>query len=83
MAKKDEKSGAKKSPAPMKSPAPAVVRTPPAAPKKVEKPELKVSFARWFRTKKHKPHWAAGMQAYTDTRRRRTLAEWDRLFKNY
>jgi hypothetical protein len=55
--------------------------SPPAAAEK--KPEPLVSFARWFSSKKFKPHWAAGMQAYTDTTIRRTMADWDRLFKNY
>lgn len=56
-------------------------------PPKKEEPkqdlEPLVSFSRWFRSKRYKPHWAAGMQAYTDTTRRRTMSAWDRLFKNY
>lgn len=51
--------------------------------KKPEKSEPPVSFARWFSSKKFKPHWAAGMQAYTDTTVRRSMADWDRLFKSY
>jgi len=54
---------------------------PPAPRKKSQEPL--VSFARWFQSKKFKPHWAAGMEAYADISRRRTMAEWDRLFKNY
>ena len=52
-------------------------------PPKLEKPEPAVSFAYWFRSKRFKPHWAAGMQAYTDTTRRRTVADWNRLFESY
>jgi hypothetical protein len=55
----------------------------PKAPPAPKKPEPLVSFARWFRSKRFKPHWAAGMEAYTDTTRRRSMADWDRLFKNY
>lgn len=57
------------------------MKKPPVQPPKTQ--ETLVSFARWFRSKKFKPHWAAGMEAYTDTSRRRTMADWDRLFKNY
>lgn len=53
-----------------------------ASPPPEEKKPL-VTFARWFNSKKFKHHWAAGMQAYVDTTRRRTMEEWDRLFANY
>lgn len=92
MPKKDEKSGAKKTPVlPKKEDQPKAaptvtlkntkVKFVPPTPKK--KPEPKITFARWFRSKKFKPHWAAGMEAYTDTKRARTVADWDRLFKAY
>jgi len=55
----------------------------PVQKKEEKKPEPLVSFARWFASKKFKPHWAAGMQTYTDTSIRRTMTEWDRLFKAY
>ena len=53
------------------------------APKDQEKPEKLVTFGQWFRFKRFKLHWAAGMQAYTDTSRRRTLGDWDKLFEKY
>jgi hypothetical protein len=58
-----------------------VAKTPPPVEKK--KPEPLVAFSVWFRAKRFKPHWAAGMQAYADTTKRRTVADWDRLFKGY
>lgn len=45
--------------------------------------EPRVNFARWFRSKGFKPHWEAGMRAYTNTEGRRPLLEWDRLFRDY
>jgi hypothetical protein len=42
-----------------------------------------VPFARWFQAKGFKPHWIRGMQAFTDTSGRKTMEEWDQVFKNY
>jgi len=46
-----------------------------------------VSFERWFaarsKQKRWKPHWLAGMRAYADTSGRKSIEEWDRIFKNY
>ena len=57
---------------------------PKAAPKEAAPPpEPRMSFARWFRSKGFKPHWASGMEAYADTSGRRTAADWEALFKNY
>lgn len=54
-----------------------------AAPRK----EPLVSFERWFKArspeKGYKPHWIAGMQAFTDTSTRRSMSDWDSIFKNY
>jgi len=52
-----------------------------ASPKKELAPL--VSFARWFQSKGFKPHWRGGMEAFADTTGRRTVEEWDKLFKNY
>ena len=45
--------------------------------------EIPCTFSRWFRSKGFKPHWQAGMEAYTDVSRRRKPSEWEALFKNY
>lgn len=42
-----------------------------------------VPFKRWFQAKGFKPHWRGGMEAFTDTSVRRTMEEWDRIFKDY
>ncbi len=47
------------------------------------KPEQRVSFDRWFAHKSFKPHWKRGMAAYTNVDGRRTLEDWDLLFKRY
>lgn len=44
---------------------------------------LRFSFKRWFVSKGYKPHWRAGMEAFTDTSGLRTAEEWDHLFKAY
>lgn len=46
-------------------------------------PEPLVSFDRWFASKAYKPHWKAGMAAYTDITARRSVSDWDRVFKGY
>lgn len=59
------------------------------APKKVEakppaKPESRpISFDRWFASKNFKPHWKAGMAAFTDTSVRRSVEAWDEVFGKY
>lgn len=49
--------------------------------------ESPVTFERWFKIRgkerKFKPHWAAGMQAYTDTNVPRPMPEWDNIFSKY
>lgn len=55
----------------------------PDAPAKAEQPERKVSFRRWFQARGFKSHWDKGMAAYTDTTVRRTMSEWDGVFKDY
>lgn len=42
-----------------------------------------ITFDRWFTSKSFKPHWKAGMAAYTDTSGRKTAAEWDAIFARY
>ena len=54
-----------------------------AAPKKTTQPEHQVSFRRWFQARGFKSHWDKGMMAFTDTSVRRTMSEWDRVFKDY
>jgi hypothetical protein len=86
--KKEKEGEAKKEPTSKKAEVKVEtkVEAKPKLAKKVSPPAPKeplVAFARWFTSKKFKPHWAAGMEAYTDTARRRTMTEWDRLFKNY
>jgi hypothetical protein len=44
---------------------------------------LMVTFDRWFTAKKFKPHWKEGMQAHVDTAGRKTMEQWDLIFKNY
>lgn len=56
-----------------------------AVPVKVEskKAEIPCTFSRWFRMKGFKPHWQAGMEAYTDVSVKRTPEDWERIFKAY
>lgn len=42
-----------------------------------------VAFVRWFQAKGFKPHWRGGMEAFADTSGRKTMEEWDKVFKNY
>ena len=43
-----------------------------------------VTFDRWFASKKEfKSHWKEGMAAFTNTNIRRTVVEWDEVFKGY
>lgn len=42
-----------------------------------------IPFARWFSAKGFKPHWKLGMEAFADTTGKRTMEEWDQIFKNY
>lgn len=42
-----------------------------------------VPFARWFSARGFKPHWRGGMESFTDTSGKKTMEEWDRIFKNY
>jgi hypothetical protein len=55
--------------------------------KEQPKVEPQVAFARWFRARMKergfKAHWADGMKAYADITQRRTMSEWDEIFKNY
>jgi hypothetical protein len=44
---------------------------------------LLITFDRWFASKGFKPHWKAGMAAFTDTSSRKTAAEWEAAFKAY
>jgi len=48
---------------------------------------LPISFSKWFKLRAKergfKPHWVAGMQAFTNTAVPRTVSDWDRLFENY
>lgn len=77
-AKKDPKPKAAAASEPKSKPSPE-----PTAPAKAEQPERTVSFKRWFQNKGFKPHWEKGMAAYTDTTVRRTMSEWDGVFKDY
>lgn len=55
--------------------------------KKIETPaapqEQLVSFSRWFVARGFRAHWKEGMAAYTDITLKRTMSDWDRVFKNY
>lgn len=53
----------------------------PANPRIVVEPLL--PFDRWFKSKGFKPHWKAGMKAYTNTSVRLTFKQWDEIFKSY
>jgi len=46
-------------------------------------PPMLVTFDRWFAAKKYKPHWKDGMLAFTNTDGRKTMEEWDSIFKKY
>lgn len=56
-----------------------------AASEQPKKPDPKpaVPFARWFGARGFKPHWRGGMEAYADTTGKKSMEEWDRIFKNY
>jgi hypothetical protein len=76
-----------KQPQPQPSAPPAakpvkVVVQPPSA-KSTEPPVPTISFNRWFAAKKFKPHWRAGMAAFTNTLIRRTVTDWDKVFETY
>jgi hypothetical protein len=64
---------------------PPVVVTPVVAaqPSKTTTPEVAISFDRWFvltgRPNRHK----AGMQAFTNTKGKKTVAAWRAIFANY
>lgn len=62
-----------------------VPKTEPPKPKPAAQPL--VSFARWFKARAvergYKAHWAEGMQAFTDTSKRKTMSDWDETFRNY
>lgn len=51
----------------------------------VEAPAVarKVAFDAWASRRGVKEHWKAGMRAFTDVKKTRTLEEWDAIFKNY
>lgn len=49
-------------------------------PKEEEQP---VSFSRWFVAKSFRTHWKEGMAAFTDTTIKRTMSDWDKVFKSY
>ncbi len=53
----------------------------PATPQEQE--EQPVSFSRWFVARSFRAHWKEGMAAYTDTTIRRTMSDWDKVFKAY
>jgi hypothetical protein len=47
------------------------------------KPSHPVPFARWFSAKGFKPHWRGGMESFADATGKKTMEEWDQIFKNY
>jgi len=58
----------------------------PEKPTKKQDPKpapLAVPFARWFSARSFKPHWRGGMEAFADTTGKKTMEEWNRIFKNY
>lgn len=42
-----------------------------------------VPFDRWFASKGFKDRWKPGMAAYTDISVRRSMSDWNEIFKNY
>jgi len=52
----------------------------PAAP---QEQEQLVTFSRWFIARSFRAHWKEGMEAYTDTTLKRTMSDWDKVFKAY
>jgi len=69
--------------APLSVVAPVVVSTPTT--ESVQ--ESVVAFSKWFKVRGKergfKPHWATGMQAYTDTSVPHSMTEWDQIFRAY
>lgn len=49
----------------------------------IQQQEQLITFERWFKLKNFKFHWADGMRAYADTSGRRTVSQWNEIFKNY
>jgi hypothetical protein len=45
--------------------------------------EQPVSFSRWFVAKGFRAHWKEGMAAFTDITLKRTMSDWDKVFKAY
>lgn len=63
-----------------------VTAAPQSQPVKVEEvlvSEPFVSFERWFKSKGYKPHWKAGMSKFTDITVKRTISDWNLIFKSY
>jgi hypothetical protein len=84
----NESSEASKTVEKVQAPSPAVeTKSPAPLGPKVVPQEPSVTFTRWFRMRGkergYKPHWAEGMQAYTDISGVHTMKEWDAIFKNY
>jgi len=42
-----------------------------------------VPFDRWFKSKGFRERWKPGMVAFADTSIRRTMSDWDEVFKSY
>jgi hypothetical protein len=76
--KPEKKIASEEKPVVMKESKPAPKPSTPPAPKGPAVP-----FARWFQAKGFKPHWIGGMKAFADTSGRKTMEEWDQVFKNY
>jgi hypothetical protein len=49
----------------------------------VEEQQPLVTFDRWFSSRGFKPHWKAGMAAFTNVSGRMTAEQWDTIFKAY
>lgn len=46
-------------------------------------PNLMMTFKRWFALQGKPPHHKKGMQAFTSTKGKRSIAAWNRAFKAY
>jgi hypothetical protein len=71
--------------APLSVEAPVVVPASIPEPESIQEPV--VAFSKWFKVRGKergfKPHWATGMQAYTDTGVPRSMTDWDEIFRAY
>jgi len=49
----------------------------------IDNPPILLSFDRWFALQNRPKHHKSGMQAFANTKGKKTREAWDRIFKGY